>query len=175
VNWKLWIAQGFGVGRIPVAPGTFGSVLGFFYFAALLCTGSWIWVFAISIGILPLGVWLCDQGERALGKKDPGSVVLDEIVAIPFCYIAIVVFGYAWNRPEMCTAHPSLVFHWQTLIVFGLFRLFDVWKPWPVRNVQTLPGGLGIMVDDVLAALYVNVPIACFFAAGSTLDLPVPH
>src|ERR1700733_615119 len=83
---KLWIAQGFGIGRIPVAPGTFGSILGMAWFAALVYFRSWP-VFIVGNAVaVALSVWLCGEAERILKQTDPGSVVLDEIVAIPLCF-----------------------------------------------------------------------------------------
>ena len=83
---KLWIAQGFGIGRIAVAPGTFGSVLGLGWLAVLLSFKSWPVLFLATLAGIAVSVWLCGEGERILGRKDPGSVVLDEIVAIPLCF-----------------------------------------------------------------------------------------
>src|SRR3989442_6746958 len=87
---KLWIAQGFGVGRIPFAPGAFGSLIGVVWFALLLGTGN-VWVFTggATAGI-GLSVWLCGAGEKILGEKDASSIVLDEITALPMCYLAWV-------------------------------------------------------------------------------------
>src|SRR6266850_1448021 len=78
VTFMLWIAQGFGVGRIPLAPGTFGSLVGVLWFGLLLATGS-LWILALStlLGIA-LSVWLCGRAEKILGQRDPGSIVLDE-------------------------------------------------------------------------------------------------
>ena len=83
---RLWIAQGFGVGRIPIAPGTFGSVAGLGWFALLLLTGK-LWLFAAGTAAgIALSVWLCGVGETVLRQKDPQSVVLDEITAMPVCF-----------------------------------------------------------------------------------------
>ncbi len=88
---KLWVAQGFGVGRIPVAPGTFGSVAGVLWFGLLLLTGS-MWLFiAGTIAAIALSVWLCGAAEKILGQTDPGSVVLDEIAAMPVCFLGLVI------------------------------------------------------------------------------------
>src|SRR5664280_1187244 len=88
---KLWIAQGFGIGRIPVASGTFGSVAGVLWFTLLLLTGN-LWLFAAgTIAAIALSVWLCGAAEKTLGQTDPGSVVLDEIAAMPVCYLGCVV------------------------------------------------------------------------------------
>ncbi len=163
---RLWIAQGFGVGRIPVAPGTFGSVVGVGWFALLLLTGSFWLVVAGTVAGIALSVWLCGVGEQVLGEKDPQSVVLDEITAIPACFLGwlAMLAGKAGVLPS-----PEVFFSgrgWlQVLGVFALFRFFDVLKPWPVRQSQSLPGGWGVTVDDVLAAMYVNLAVLAVYAA----------
>lgn len=154
----LWVAQGFGVGWIPLMPGTFGSVLGFGWLALLLW-GRNYWVLGLgSLVGAAVAVWLCDVGEKCLGEKDPGSVVLDEVVAIPVCFWAWA--GEFLRRHETLPG-PAEFFNSQharlLLGVFLAFRFFDVLKPWPVRQSQKLPGGWGIVVDDVLAAVYVNL------------------
>jgi len=162
---RLWIAQGFGIGRIPVAPGTFGSVLGVGWFALLLLTGKlWLFILGTAAG-LALSIWLCGVGEEILLKKDPPSLVLDEITAMPVCFIA-------WLALLTCKTGslPSVeaVFsagRWvQALAIFTLFRFFDVLKPWPVRQSQWLHAGLGVTIDDVLAAGYVNICVLLFYA-----------
>jgi phosphatidylglycerophosphatase A len=131
--------------------------VGLGWFALLLLTGSWL-VFGLCVlASVALSIWLCGEGERILQQKDPGSVVLDEIIAIPICFtgwMALVYFQkHQWPGP-----HFFFVEHWfSTVIVFALFRLFDVRKPWPVYQSQSLPGGWGITVDDVLAAIYVSL------------------
>ncbi|HEY5911448.1 MAG TPA: phosphatidylglycerophosphatase A [Verrucomicrobiae bacterium] len=162
----LWTAQGFGVGWLPFAPGTFGSILGFGWLALLLVMGN-VWLFFLgSIAAIPLAVWLCGVAEKELGRKDPGSVVLDEVVAIPVCL-------WCWMALYL-SKHGSLpaigqFFAWANwpllLVAFAAFRFFDILKPWPVRQSQSLPGGWGIVIDDFLAALYVN---ALLFAAWAT-------
>lgn len=162
---KLWIAQGFGIGRIPVAPGTFGSLLGLLWFGLLLTTRS-VWLFAAgTIAGIAVSVWLCDVAEKALGQKDPGSVVLDEITAVPVCF-------FAWVGLLLCKTGslPDFAYFFSaqtwplTLGVFIACRFFDIAKPWPVRQSQSLPGGWGITVDDVLAAGYVNVVVLLVYA-----------
>jgi len=168
---KLWIAQGFGVGLIPLAPGTFGSVLGLGWFALLLLTGN-LWLFAGgTVAGLALSVWLCGAGEQRLGQKDPGSVVLDEITAMPVCFFGWVA-GLAWETGALPPPHIFFSARaWPvTLGVFALFRFFDVLKPWPVRQSQSVPGGWGVTIDDVLAAIYVNLA-ALLVYAGKTLWL----
>jgi len=162
---RLWIAQGFGVGRIPVAPGTFGSVVGVGWFALLLLTGK-LWLFvAGTVAGVALSVWLCGVGEEVLRQKDPQSVVLDEITAMPVCFM-----GWVAVLASKTGALPSLeVFFsgrgWLGVLgVFALFRFFDVLKPWPVRQSQCLHGGLGVTIDDVLAAADVNLTLLLVYA-----------
>ena len=157
---RLWIAQGFGVGRIPVAPGTFGSLVGLGWFGLLLLPGHlWCLVLGIALSI-GLSVWLCGFAEQLLGEKDPGSVVLDEVIAVPVCFLSWIALRL-WNTGAM----PGLHYFFSKsnwLPVFGVllaFRLFDIWKPWPVHQSQRLPGGWGITTDDLLAAVYVNLVI----------------
>jgi phosphatidylglycerophosphatase A len=156
----LWLAQGFGIGRVPKAPGTFGSIIGLLWFALLLLAGNlWLFLLGTAIG-LALSVWLCDVGEKVLQAKDPGSVVFDEIAAIPVCFTGWVVV-HLWKTGSFPA--PAYFFSKQnwlpTLGVFVAFRFFDVLKPWPVRQSQSLPGGWGVTVDDALAAVYVNVVV----------------
>ena len=154
----LWVAQGFGVGRSPFAPGTLGSGIGLIWFAGLLATGNLV-AFGLVVGVsLGLSIWLCGAAEDILKQRDPGSIVLDEIVAMPVCFvgwlIGVLYREGVWPPPERllnATTWPLV------LVVFGLFRLFDVLKPWPVRQSQRLPGGWGVTVDDLLAAVYVNL------------------
>ena len=166
---KLWLAQGFGVGRIPVAPGTFGSVVGVLWFGLLLAMGN-LWLFtAGTIAAIALSVWLCGAAEKALGQEDPGSVVLDEIAALPVCFwgwVAIVIWktGALPSFADFFTARTWPL----TLGVFAAFRFFDVAKPWPVHQSQSLPGGWGVTMDDVLAAVYVNLAVLLVYA-GKTL------
>lgn len=156
-RFVLAIAQGFGAGRFPVAPGTFGSAVGLGWFAALLLAGSpWIFAAGVVAGIV-VSVPLCGAAERILNRTDPGSVVLDEIVALPLCFAvwiadALIRHG-AIPRPHHFFGPDT--WPW-TLGVFAAFRFFDVVKPWPVRQLQRLPGGWGVTMDDVLAAIYVN-------------------
>ncbi len=161
---KLWIAQGFGVGRIPVAPGTFGSVVGIGWFALLLLPRN-PWVFALGTVLgIALSVWLCGAAEKILGQEDPGSVVLDEIIAIPVCFAGWVAFViYKTGTMPGCEYFFA---SWNWLAVAGVyvaFRFFDIAKPSPVRESQSLPGGWGVTVDDVLAAGYVNLVVLAAF------------
>jgi phosphatidylglycerophosphatase A len=165
---RLWIAQGFGVGRIPVAPGTFGSVIGLVWFGLLLVSNHlWIFVAGSILGVF-LSVWLCGFGEKILRQKDPGSVVLDEITAMPVCFSSWIALR-VWKTGAL----PGLDYflsrgNWLlTIGVFVAFRIFDIWKPWPVRQSQNLPGGWGITIDDLLAAIYVSLVVLIIGLLGA--------
>ena len=156
-NFCLWIAQGFGSGRAPFAPGTFGSVVGLGWFALLLAPGKpWLFIAGISASVVA-SVWFCGEAEKLLGQRDPPSVVLDEIIAIPICFAAWVWVKFN-QEGVLPTVDYFFVGNWpRTLAVFLAFRFFDVLKPWPIRQSQSLPGGWGVTVDDVLAAVAVSV------------------
>lgn len=173
----VWVAQGFGIGRIPFAPGTWGSVLGVVWSIVLFEAFS---PAAVALTVLLSGlfaVWCCGEAEQILGQKDPGSIVLDEIVAMPLVYAGLW-FWQAWgdsdngwsfwfsaktvDLAEMArTMWPAL------LAGFALFRLFDIWKPWPIRRLQHLPGGWGVVADDLAAGLAAGV--ALFFGWGAAI------
>ena len=154
----LWVAQGFGSGRCPIGPGTAGSFVGVGWLLILLWTGSF-WLFAVgSAAAVFVSVWVCGEAEELIGRTDPPSVVLDEIIAVPLCYAGWV--GWMWSK-EHALPRPLSLFDsstWLlTVALLILFRIFDIWKPWPVFQSLSLPGGWGITVDDVLAAIYVNL------------------
>ncbi|HEY6168179.1 MAG TPA: phosphatidylglycerophosphatase A [Verrucomicrobiae bacterium] len=153
----VWLAQGFGVGRIPLAPGTWGSLVGLGWFCLLTLSGDFRLLLSGTIISVSVAVWVCGNAERILGRQDPPSVVLDEIVAVPLCFFFWA--ADAWARAgSLPTAGQFFADNWLTVIgVFAAFRFFDVLKPWPIRQSQRLPGGWGIVIDDVLAAVYVNL------------------
>ena len=149
----LWLAQGFGSGLTPKGPGTAGSVLGVAWAYALAWPGRaevfWLGVLLSCAG----AVWVCGRAEGILGAHDPGSVVLDEIVAIPLCVAGPMLAapaGAAWGAVVRDWTW------WEWGVVFVLFRVFDIAKPWPVRQVQHLPRGWGVVADDLLAAVWVT-------------------
>ncbi|MFM8468398.1 MAG: phosphatidylglycerophosphatase A [Limisphaerales bacterium] len=154
----VWFAQGFGIGRLKPAPGTWGTLLGLGWFAALVATHSFSVLLAGILASIPICAWICGEAELALRRQDPPSVVLDEIIAVPLCFSAWVwsVFRATGQMPEVSYFFSEN--HWLgVLAIFAAFRLFDIWKPWPVRQSESLPGGWGVTVDDLLAALYVNL------------------
>ncbi len=169
----VWVAQGFGIGRIPFAPGTWGSMLGVVWSVLLVVMFPPSAVLLLMVLSVPVAVWVCGRAEQILGQKDPGSIVLDEIVALPVVYAGIWALAvwisaslefmpwrnvrFAGTEIPETTGIPNT---WPVLFAgFLLFRLFDIWKPWPVRSLQNLPGGWGVVVDDLAAALLANVSL----------------
>jgi phosphatidylglycerophosphatase A len=153
----LWIAQGFYIGRIPVAPGSFGSVLGCAWVGFLLWPNNvWVYVAGTVLG-LACSVWVCGRAEIILGQTDPGSVVLDEIAAMPVCFAGWITIR-ALQEGQLPSLHSLMTGSWVWWMVgiFLAFRFFDIAKPWPVRQSQSWPGGWGVTIDDFLAAIYVN-------------------
>lgn len=150
-----WLAEGFGAGRAPILPGTAGTVLGLPWTAALLATGS-VWAFALgTLAGLGVSVWAAGVAGRELGRHDPPSVVIDEITSLPLAFLGIVLddalrHGVVPDPGEFLARHGW----WTPLLVFVLFRVFDIWKPWPAGTSQRLPGGWGVTADDVMAAVY---------------------
>ncbi|MBS0432813.1 MAG: phosphatidylglycerophosphatase A [Proteobacteria bacterium] len=132
-----WIATGFGSGLVPRAPGTAGSLVALvpWWFALRYLPVAWYVV--VLLLAFALGVWACGVAGRRLGVDDHRALVWDEFVGQ---WLALCVAPAGW---------PWLV------AGFVLFRLFDVWKPWPIRLADArVHGGLGVMLDDVLAAIY---------------------
>ncbi|HWN38116.1 MAG TPA: phosphatidylglycerophosphatase A [Gammaproteobacteria bacterium] len=138
-----FFAFGFGAGLAPRAPGTFGSLVG-------LVAAWWLlelplpWRIALVLAIIGFGIWVCGESARRLDRHDDQRIVFDEIAGVLLTSLAVV------ERSLFALA-----------LVFVFFRLFDIWKPWPIRDVDhSLRGGLGIMLDDLIAALYAAVCVA---------------
>ena len=167
MSWLIvWVAQGFGTGRIPLAPGTFGTLVGVIWFLLLVRTGTiWGYVAGTLLGLL-VSVAFCGWAEKILKQADPGSIVLDEIAAVPICFAPWVIG--LWLRDGQWP--PANTF-WDgnawigMMIVVILFRIFDIAKPWPIRQSQSLPGGWGVTIDDLLASVYVAVLAGLIFLA----------
>lgn len=124
------------VGRFPIAPGTAGSVAGLFVYGLIRWFGDWRLELAAIAVTFALGVWSANIAERLLGGKDPGPVVIDEVLGILITLALLDVnLGGA-------------------VVGFFIFRLFDVIKPFPAGRMESLPGGFGVMLDDAMAALY---------------------
>ena len=133
------LASVFGAGYAPVASGTVGSFVTVVAIWLLPLTPLRIAV-ALVVVIL-VGIWAGSHVERLLGKKDPGVIVIDEVAGMLLSVILLPP-----TIPVLVTA-------------FLLFRLFDIWKPFPARESQALTGGVGVMVDDLIAGFYTLILI----------------
>lgn len=140
-----FIALGFGVGLVPWAPGTFGTLLGLAIAMGLALVMPPLFIAFAAIPLFFLGVWACDVTGRDIGVQDHGSMVWDEVVAfLPLAAVA------------------SQSFYLQ-VVAFVLFRAFDVWKPYPIRLLETrVKGGLGVMIDDAMAGFYSYLAFVLF-------------
>lgn len=151
-----------GVGYIPIAPGTWGSLVGVaLYLLMRICwplmaapnslnftrilTSLQTPLILITLVVLTfIGIWAATRAEPLLGRKDPGPVVIDEVVGQLITYL-FVPFNSGWLL---------------VIIGFLLFRLFDIWKPYPIYRLEALESGLGIMADDVLAGVYAAIVLS---------------
>ena len=149
-----------GVGYLPIAPGTIGSLVGiglylavsgglYQVFAANAARGrlNLLYVFTPQLATMLLlifvvsivGIWAATRAEKATQKKDPSIVVIDEVAGQMIALLSGPFWIHTW---------------WSILSAFVLFRLFDIWKPYPIRRLEALESGLGIMADDLLAGVY---------------------
>jgi phosphatidylglycerophosphatase A len=136
------ISTWFGCGYAPFAPGTAGSLAGLAIGIALhegAGTGGWLFLLLAALVFAP-AVWAATRTARAAGAKDPGIVVVDEVIG------------------QWIALGGASPLNWKSYAAaFLLFRLFDIWKPAPVRQLESLPEGLGIIADDVMAGCYAAV------------------
>jgi phosphatidylglycerophosphatase A len=132
----------WGVGYLPLMPGTFGSLVGIGVFLLL---GSLVFqVVGVAVATA-LGIWAASRTEQILRLKDPGKVVVDEVAGQMIALVPVSVFALG---------------KWWIILSFILFRLFDIFKPYPARRFESLRGGWGIMMDDLVAGVYAAVIVA---------------
>lgn len=136
----LAIATALGAGYAPIAPGTCGSAIGLLLWFALPHV-LWMQLVAILI-VAVIGSWSGTVAEEHFQKTDPGHVVVDEVAGMMVTLVLNPAAGFAWM-----------------LVAFLLFRAFDIVKPFPVRQFERLPGGVGIMADDLMAGVYANLAL----------------
>lgn len=142
------LAVGFGSGLIKPAPGTWGSLLGVLIaiFIWNLTASTTFFVIFTIVSFL-LGCYICQKTSDDIQTHDDGRIVWDEIVAIFF------IFSFL---PQYTVTYY--------ILAFILFRIFDIWKPYPIRYIDNhVSGGLGIMLDDIIAAVYTSFTLYCFF------------
>ena len=133
----LFIAQGAFAGRVPAAPGTAGSLVGVLLFLVLRDLPPLGYGIATA-AVIAAGTWAAGRAEDLLGRKDHPSIVIDEIAGM-LLSLFLVPSGWAYLAGG-----------------FVLFRFFDIAKPWPISRIQEIPGGAGVMADDILAGIFTN-------------------
>lgn len=154
------IATGLGVGFIPLGPGTFGSLLGVaicygltarFKFTPDLLQQS---ILIVSVALAVIGVWASARAERIFDRKDASQIVIDEVCG--------QLISYAF----LAQALGRIGGDWRAALVIGfiLFRFFDIAKPYPIRRLEDLGPGLGVMADDFLAGVYAAVALSWILA-----------
>lgn len=158
----------FGVGYLPLAPGTYGSAVGvliYLIFASIEGRASFYssqnnwtdaqitaWIHAVNLILFLLfcllGIWAANRAVKIFQNKDPQQAVVDEVIGQLITFL-FVPFGLSWR----------FVF-----AGFILFRLFDIWKPYPIDSLQNLPAGIGVCADDILAGVYAGTCLALIYA-----------
>ena len=140
MNEKLikLLATGFGSGLVPFAPGTFGTLVG--VVICFLCLPlPWILRLLTVLALSALSIYVAQQAEKIYHKKDDQRIVIDEIIGFQITMLPVAI-----SVLHLCVG-------------FVLFRVFDILKPFPIGNLQRLPGGWGVVIDDVAAGIYAGV------------------
>jgi len=137
----VFIATAAYSGYFPIAPGTVGSAVGLVFYLLVWWSGSPIVEVGLIAALFAAGVWAGTTAERFFGGIDPGPVVIDEVVGM---LITLAFVPPSWGA---------------AIAGFFLFRVFDIVKPPPARALERLHGGLGVMADDAMAAIYANVSL----------------
>lgn len=141
------LATGFGIGYLPIAPATWASAGTAVCLLALLPILDWVGLLAAIAVVTPIAIWAAGEAERDLGH-DARPIVIDEVAGMLVAVCGVPMAGSGFPRLAMLL-----------LLAFALFRVFDIWKPFPVGRSQALPGGFGIVVDDLLAGIYTNITL----------------
>lgn len=138
------LAFGLGTGLAPKGPGTAGTVVGIPLFLAMMALSLPAFI-AVTAALSIFGCWLCGESARRLGVHDYGGIVFDEIVGYVIAAMPLLPM-FALNRHGLVAGLAA---------AFVLFRIFDIWKPWPIGWLDArLDGGVGIMVDDLVAGVF---------------------
>jgi phosphatidylglycerophosphatase A len=173
LDYFALVVTTFGVGYLPLMPGTYGSAIGvgiYLFFAWFeesvsksFGTDDWsnsqttAWVHAINLILFLLfcllGIWAANRATVLFKDKDPQQAVVDEVIGqlITFLFVPFLV---SWHF---------------VLAGFLLFRLFDIWKPYPIDSLQNLPAGIGVCADDILAGVYAGTCLALIYAISLSL------
>jgi phosphatidylglycerophosphatase A len=148
----LALATALGAGYIPFAPGTMGSIVGLVVWALLPASAGA--QAAVIVVLFVVGAWSGTVAERHFHKTDPSEVVVDEVMGM---LVTLFLNPVGWKG---------------VVVGFLLFRLFDIIKPYPARQLEHLHGGVGVMADDFMAAVYANLALRVAIVAGAALGGP---
>lgn len=144
----VFCGVGFGSGLLPKAPGTFGSAFALLFIPIWMQMGFSLSLFSMLMMSL-IGIFICGRTAEIMGVHDDGRIVWDEFAGQSITFLPLIYLG-------------QMSWLW-VLVGFGLFRLFDVWKPWPIRVIdRRIDGGFGIMFDDIIAGLWAAICIIIY-------------
>ncbi len=146
------LATSGGAGYAPIAPGTAGSAVGVVIYLLTYRLSAAAQI-ALVVVVSIVGVWAADVAARHFQRDDPGQVVIDEVAGQ---LLTLLLTGVGWIG---------------AIVGFFIFRVLDVIKPWPARRLEHLHGGLGIMADDLMVALYGNILVRVLVIAAARLGL----
>ncbi len=147
----LLIATVGGVGYAPIAPGTAGSLVGLVVLFGVRLVGDPVFELSTLLAVVLVGTWAAGVGERVAGREDPGLVVVDEVAGMLLTMLWIPLT-------------------WMTGIIgFLAFRVFDIIKPFPAGQAERLPGGVGIMADDLVAGVYAWLVVRLLFWVSASV------
>ncbi|AYA03183.1 phosphatidylglycerophosphatase A [Acinetobacter sp. WCHAc010034] len=145
----VFCGVGFGSGLAPKAPGTFGSAFALLFIPLWLVIGFSGTIIAVALMSL-IGIYICGQTAKVMGVHDDGRIVWDEFAGQSLTFLPLLYLG-------------AMNWFW-ALAGFALFRLFDIWKPWPIRVIdRQVGGGFGIMLDDIIAGAWAALCICMYF------------
>lgn len=142
--WGYWLAVGFGLGKLPIAPGTWGSLgaLGLGWYI-LQGGGGWPLLTLTIIQVTIFGIWASNIHMRLSGMHDAGEIVIDEVAGQLIAMLPLAFFSLTGDTV------------YDLIAAFIAFRLFDIWKPWPIGILdRRLKGGMGVMLDDIVAGAF---------------------
>lgn len=147
----LLVSSAFGLGYSPFASGTCGALLGIPLGLALtVLHDHLLWQIGIAAALTLLAIPICDAAEKIYGVKDDGRIVADEYMLLPICFIG---HGPLWGN--ILAGGDTAVRTWLFIaVIFVISRIVDILKPAPARQIQAVPGGLGVVLDDLVASIY---------------------
>jgi phosphatidylglycerophosphatase A len=152
---KRLLTSCFGLGWLPMAPGSWGSLpSAIIFWIVYYLGGSWVLALSLMIVLFVAGSAVCikfsDAAVAATGKKDPNEVVADEIAGQSLTFMAMPLLMHSPSVSQIVTI---------AVLGFFLFRLFDTVKPWPSYRLEELPAGWGILADDIMAGVYAGITL----------------